>query len=108
MSTSVRKPIADNPEFPLPASPKISSGRLVLGCLGMALLTIVAAVTIPWMLANRQAAARLHAAIQRVKARGEPLTAAELNDFYQAAKGRPDMTKELMAAFAICEAASKT
>jgi hypothetical protein len=108
MSTSVRKPIADNPEFPLPATPKISSGRLVLGCLGVALLTIVAAVTIPWMLANRQAAARLNAAVKRVQARGEPLASAELNDFYQLAKGRPDMTKELMAALAICEAAGKT
>ncbi|MBC7856156.1 MAG: hypothetical protein IAF94_22220 [Pirellulaceae bacterium] len=98
---------AGNPEFPLLARPKISSGRLVLGCLGMALLTVVAAVAIPWMISNRQAAARLSAAVQRVKARGEPLTSAELNEFYQPAKGRPDMTKELMAALKICEAAGK-
>ncbi|MGI8978155.1 MAG: hypothetical protein ACR2FY_02905 [Pirellulaceae bacterium] len=98
----------ENPEFPLLAKPKISSGRLVLGCLGMAFITVVAAVAIPWMISNRQAAARLNAAIQRVKARGEPLTSAGLNEFYAPAKGRPDMTKELMAALAICEAASKT
>ena len=98
----------DNPEFPLPARPKISSGRLVLGCLGMALLCVVAAVAIPWMLSSRQAAARLHAAVQRVKGRGEPLTSPELNDFYVPAKGRPDMTRELMAALLICEAAGKS
>ena len=49
----------ENPEFPLLAKPKISSGRLVLGCLGMALLTVVAAVTIPLLVSNHQAAARL-------------------------------------------------
>ncbi len=97
----------ENPEFPLLTKPKISSGRLVLGCLGMALLTVVAAVAIPWMASNRQAAAKLNAAIKRVRARGEPLTTSELNDFYVPAQGRPDMTKELMAALAICEAATK-
>lgn len=104
--------MADTPpkteEFPLPACPKISSGRLVLGCLGMALLAVVSAIAIPWVLSNRQAAARLNAAVQRVKARGEPLTTVELNDFYVAAKGRPDMTKELMEALAVCETAGSS
>ncbi len=107
MSTSVKRPVLDNPEFPLPARPKISSGRLVLGCLGIAVISLIAAVALPWIIWNRQAAARLDAAIKRVKARGEPLTTAEINEYYQPAKGRPDMTKELMAALAICEAASK-
>jgi len=97
-----------NEEFPLPSTPKISSGRLVLGCLGIALLSIVAAIAIPWVISNRQAAARLSAAVKRVKSRGEPLTTVELNDFYVPAKGRPDMTKELMAALALCEAAGKS
>jgi hypothetical protein len=92
-------------EFPLPARPRISSGRLVMGCLGVTLLVLVAAVAVPWLISNRQATAKLNAAVQRVKARGEPLTTAELNDFYQPVKGRPDMTKELMKALAICEAA---
>jgi hypothetical protein len=105
---SIITPTTDTSEFPLLAKPKISSGRLVLGCLGMALLTVVAAVVIPWIISNRQAAARLNAAVQRVLARGEPLSTVELNDYYQPAQGRPDMTKELMAALAICEAASKT
>ena len=100
--------VSKDEEFPLPAKPKISSGRLVLGCLGVTLLAVVAAIVIPWMLSNRQAAARLSAAVKRVKARGEPLTTVELNDYYAVAKGRPDMTKELMAALAICEAAGKS
>ncbi len=95
-------------EIPLPATPKISSGRLVLGCLGMALLAVVAAIAIPWVVSNRQANARLNAAVQRVKARGEPLTTVELNDFYAAAQGRPDMTKELMEALALCETAGNS
>lgn len=95
-------------EIPLPATPKISSGRLVLGCLGMALLAVVAAIAIPWVVSNRQANARLNAAVQRVKARGEPLTTVELNDFYAAAQGRPDMTKELMEALALCEIAGNS
>jgi hypothetical protein len=106
MSTLVKKP-KDDSEFPLPERPKISSGKLVLGCFGVALLLIVSAVAIPWMISNRQAAAKLNAAIQRVKARGEPLTSAELNGFYELAKGRPDMTRELMEALRICEAAGK-
>jgi hypothetical protein len=80
---------------------------MVLGCLAMALLMLVAAVAIPWMMSNRQAAMKLNAAVQRVKARGEPLTTLELNDYYQPVQGRPDMTKEIMAALAICEAASQ-
>lgn len=106
MATLAKKPLDDS-EFPLLAKPKISSGKLVLGCFGVALLLIVSAVAIPWMISNRQAAAKLNAAIQRVKARGEPLTSAELNDFYELAKGRPDMTRELMDALRICEAAGK-
>ena len=100
-------PNTANDEFPLPARPRISSGRMVMGCLGVTLLVLVAAVAIPWLMSNRQAAAKLNAAVQRVKARGEPLMSAELNDYYQPAKGRPDMTKEIMAALAICEAAGK-
>src|SRR5438874_5231361 len=93
----------DYPEVPLPAQPRISSGKLMLGCLGVTLLVLVAAVAIPWLVSNQQAAARLAAAVKRVQARNEPLTPAGLNDFYQPAKGRPDMTKELMAALAICD-----
>ena len=91
-------------DFPTPARPKISSGKFLLGCFGVMLLLVVAAVAIPWVLSNRQAKLRLEAVVKRVKARGEPLTTVELNEFYQPAKGRPDMTKEIMAALAICEA----
>jgi hypothetical protein len=100
------KPTDD--EFPLLERPKISSTKLVLGCLGVTLLMLVAAVAIPWMISSRQAAAKLNAAIARVKARGEPLTSDGLNDFYALAKGRPDMTDALMKALRICEAAGKS
>ncbi|MFN0022194.1 MAG: hypothetical protein ACKVP0_28425 [Pirellulaceae bacterium] len=101
-------PTTKNDEFPLPAKPKITSGRLVLGCLGIALLAVVATIVIPWVLSNRQAAARLKAAVQRVRARGEPLNTVELNEFYVPAKGRPDMTREILEALAICEEAGKS
>jgi hypothetical protein len=101
-------PTTKNDEFPLPTKPKITSGRLVLGCLGIALLAIIATIAIPWVLSNRQAAARLKGAVQRVRARGEPLTTVELNDFYVPAKGRPDMTREILEALVICEEAGKS
>ena len=93
----------DTSEFPLPAKPRISSGKFLLGCFAVLLLLVVAAVAIPWVLSTRQAKLRLAAVVKRVQARGEPLTTVELNDFYQPAKGRPDMTKEIIAALAICE-----
>jgi len=108
VSTAVKKSVANQEEFPIPAKPRISSGRFVMGCLGVTLLLLVAAAVIPWIVSSRQGAARLNAAVNRGKSRGEPLASFELNDFYVAAPGRPDMTKELIEALIICETASKS
>ena len=55
-----------------------------------------------WTLWTYQANQLLAEEIQKVRTRGEPLTTIELNEYYQASKGRPDMTAEILAALAIC------
>jgi hypothetical protein len=90
-------------DLPLSIKPKRKPGRFIAGCLVVALVMLAAAVAIPWMLANH----RLSAAVKRVRARGEPLTTLELNDYYQPAKGRPDLTRQLLNALAICETAGR-
>lgn len=57
-----------------------------------------------WVYFSNQADDRLAVQVAKVRARGEPLTSAELNDYYKPAENRPDMTKQLVAALAICEA----
>lgn len=63
---------------------------------------VLVGVWIWWTLWNHQLNRKLADEIQRVRARGEPLTTLELNEYYQPAQGRPDMTKEILAAFEIC------
>lgn len=90
-------------DLPLSTKPNRRPGRYIAGCLVVTLVMLAAVVVIPWILVNR----RLGAAVKRVRARGEPLTTVELNDFYQPAKGRPDMTRQLLDALAICETAGR-
>jgi len=59
-------------------------------------------ISIWWLVWTYQANQQLAAEIQAVRSRGEPLTTVELNDYYQPAEGRPDMTKEILAAFNAC------
>jgi hypothetical protein len=66
--------------------------------LGLLILAVV------WIVANQRANEQLASQIARIRARGEPLTSIELNDFYQPIAGRPDMTREIMTALALCQA----
>ncbi len=85
--------------------PRFRARRIVVGCcLTPVVLFSVALVGawIWWTLWNHQLNRKLADEIQRVRARGEPLTTLELNDYYQPAQGRTDMTKEILAAFEVC------
>jgi hypothetical protein len=94
------------PESPQPQKPKgFFSRRLILGCCLTPVVLIsvmLVGAGIWWTLWNWQLKQKLSDEIQQVRAKGEPLTTLELNDYYQPAKGRPDMTKEILAAFDIC------
>lgn len=86
---------------PPPKPRRFFSRRLVFGCCltPVVLLGVVSVgVGIWWLVWNYQLNQRLAAEIQAVRDRGEPLTTVELNDYYQPAPGRPDMTKEILAA----------
>src|SRR5229473_752000 len=96
------------PEKPPARKQPRSAKTFALGCglvIGVLLLSIVAAAVIMWVSASRRANEELAAQIAKIRARGEPLTTPELNDFYQPAANRPDMTQEIMAALALCDAA---
>jgi len=94
------------PNSPQPQKRKgFFSRPLVLGCCLTPVLLIsvmFVGVGVWWTLWNWQLKQKLSDEIQQVRAKGEPLTTLELNDYYQPAKGRPDMTKEILAAFDIC------
>jgi hypothetical protein len=81
--------------------------RTILASL-LALALVVAAGLWYYRSSQVDAGARLAELIAKVRARGEPLTTSELNDYYQPAQNRPDLTTELMAALAICEAQEST
>jgi hypothetical protein len=69
------------------------------------ILALAIASVFAWWTAERRIAARqLAAEVQKVRARGEPLTTVELDAYYVAAPGRPDMTDEILTALAICDA----
>ncbi len=95
-------------ESPPAEKPPRSVRRFVLGCgvvSGVLLLLVVLTAAVTWTMASRRANEQLAIQVAKVRARGEPLTTVELNDFYQPARNRPDMTEEIMAALAECEAA---
>jgi hypothetical protein len=85
---------------PAPRKRLVGCGYLLVG-LSVAGLIGLAGV---WYYVSTQLDERLAVQVAKVRARGEPLTTAELNDFYQPAQIRPDMTQEIMAALAICDA----
>jgi hypothetical protein len=76
-------------------------GYFFMGLSGIGLVVIASL----WVYSARQADERLAVQVAKVRARGEPLTTVELNDYYQPAENRPDVTKEIMAALAVCDAA---
>src|SRR5207244_5365886 len=93
------------PENPLSTNQPRSAKKFALGCgisLSALLLLIILAALTFWMVASRRANEELAAQVAKIRARGEPLTTPELNDFYQPAANRPDMTQEIMAALALC------
>ncbi len=71
---------------------------------GVPLLLLVLMTAAAWIISGWQASQRLAVLVEKVRARGEPLTTIELNDYYKPATGRPDMTAEITAALALCEA----
>ncbi len=73
---------------------------VLLGMLVLGLLSLGGG----WIHLTQKEDEQLAVQVKKVRARGEPLTTIELNDFYQPAQDRPDMTAEIMTALAICEA----
>lgn len=62
-------------------------------------------VTGLWLYSIRHADERLAVQVAKVRARGEPLSTVELNDYYRPIQDGPDLTAELSAARAICDTA---
>src|SRR5262249_52903670 len=71
---------------------------------GLVLLVVVVIPLAAWMISCHQANQKLADLTIRVRARGEPLTTVELNEFYKPAAGRPDMTVEIAGALALTQA----
>jgi hypothetical protein len=78
--------------------------KILLGC-ALVPLVFLLAIGGVWYTAHRQAKAHLAAQVAKVRARNEPLTTVELNDYYDPAPGRPDMTAELIPMLVLCESA---
>ncbi|MBI3860335.1 MAG: hypothetical protein HY290_00410 [Planctomycetia bacterium] len=57
-----------------------------------------------WYYASHAADERLAIQLAKVRARGEPLTLDALNEYYEPASNRPDMTRELVKALKACDA----
>jgi len=72
---------------------------VVIGALLLGVLILGGA----WFVSNRRASEKLAIQVAKVRARGEPLTTVELNDFYRPAENRPDMTHEILTALALCQ-----
>jgi len=82
-----------------------STNRMRRGC-GVVIGALLLGVLIlggAWFVSNRRASEKLAIQVAKVRARGEPLTSVELNDFYQPAENRPDMTHEILTALALCQ-----
>jgi hypothetical protein len=86
---------------------KPAAGKRLVGCgsilVCLSLLGLIG-LAAAWIYSTQHADERLAVQVAKVRARGEPLTTVELNDYYQPAQNRPDMTKEIIAALAVCDA----
>lgn len=91
-------------EFPPEEKLSRDKRKLLLGCALMPVVLIFFLGGV-WYFAHHQAKQRLAEQVAKVRARNEPLTTPELNDFYQPAPNRPDMTAQIVAALSLCEAA---
>jgi hypothetical protein len=85
--------------------PPRSARNMRLGCsIAAALLLVVILIPVGmWIVFSLQSSKELAAQVAKVRARGEPLTTVELNDYYKPAAGRPDMTAEIVAALGVSE-----
>ncbi|HEY3965866.1 MAG TPA: hypothetical protein VGM05_15005 [Planctomycetaceae bacterium] len=97
--TSLEQPAEEIPER-LPGKRLPWWAIVLLGMLVLGVLSLGGG----WIHLTQKEDERLAVQVEKVRARSEPLTTVELNDFYQPAQNRPDMTAEIMTALAICEA----
>jgi hypothetical protein len=90
----------EHPPARLPRSRFLGCAALLGGLFVLDILILVGIWFYGWWKAEVELAVQ----VARVRARREPLTTVELNDFYQPAKNRPDVTQEIVDALAACEA----
>jgi hypothetical protein len=96
---SIQNPLGHDPARP-PRSRFFGCAMMLGGLLLLGILTLAGI----WFYISHQGNKELAVQVAKVRARSEPLTTVELNDFYQPARDRPDMTNDMLAAFALCDA----
>jgi hypothetical protein len=84
-------------------APPVTRWRWGCGCLGVLGLLLVVTPLLVWRLERGRAARKVAKEIARLQASGQPATTVDVNAAYRPAEGRPDMTREIAEALAICE-----